>query len=94
VLADNAKHNQDGRVDEHGAIRHKDYSLCVVGALSMLFFVQYHILDYPIPTFEPDFTAPGYGEYGYRAWYDHYVFHPSGHASTLMSYEGEPYHSS
>ena len=57
--ADNAKHNQDGRVDEHGAIHHNDYKICPVGALGMLLFVHFHILETTLPKFEPDFTTPG-----------------------------------
>ncbi|KAL6300578.1 hypothetical protein BKA93DRAFT_829023 [Sparassis latifolia] len=38
ALADNAKHNQQGRLDEHGAIRHREVELCPVGGLALLFF--------------------------------------------------------
>jgi hypothetical protein len=38
ALADNAKHNKDGRVDEHGALCHRNVDLCPVGAIAMMFF--------------------------------------------------------
>ena len=73
-MADNAKHNKDGRVDEHGALRHRNVNLCPVGALAMMFFAYFHVLSLPVPQFEPDFTNTNYGEYGYRLWYEYYVF--------------------
>jgi hypothetical protein len=88
ALVDNAKHNQDGRVDEHGAIRHNDYKICPVGALGMLLFAHFHILETTLPKFEPDFTTPGYGEYGYCAWYDNFVFY-AGKATSPMSYNSK-----
>lgn len=86
ALADNAKHNQNGRVDEHGCIRHRIVDLCPVAALGLLFFVQFHILHLPLPDFRPDFTKEGYGEYGYRPWYDCYVFWASSNTKQ-MSYD-------
>jgi hypothetical protein len=74
ALADNAKHNKDGRVDEHGALRHRDVNLCPVGAIAVMFFTYFHILSLPVPRFEPDFTNANYGEYGHRPWYEYYVF--------------------
>ncbi|KAF5367837.1 hypothetical protein D9615_010577 [Tricholomella constricta] len=68
ILADNAKTNQDGRVDEHGAFRHRFVELCPQCVLS------------------PDFEDPGYGEYGRREWYEHYVFSTSS-ISKAMSYD-------
>ncbi|GBE87700.1 hypothetical protein SCP_1103770 [Sparassis crispa] len=44
ALADNAKHNQEGRLDEHGTIRHRNVRVCPVGALAMLFFIVFHVL--------------------------------------------------
>jgi hypothetical protein len=74
ALADNAKHNKDGRVDEHGALRHRKVELCPVGALGMMFFAYFHILCQPVPCYEPEFANPNYGEYGCRSWYECYVF--------------------
>ncbi|KAF8467061.1 hypothetical protein DFH94DRAFT_817762 [Russula ochroleuca] len=74
ALADNAKHNKDGQVDEHGALCHRNVDLCPVGAIAMMFFSYFHILSLPVPCFEPDFTNRSYGEYGYRSWYEYYVF--------------------
>lgn len=74
ALADNAKSNQHGRLDEHGTLRHFHVELCPVGALAMLFFACFHIVLQPVPTFPPEFSKAGYGEFGHRSWYDLYVF--------------------
>ena len=74
TLADNAKHNQHGRIDENGAIRHRDVELCPIGALAMKFFAYFHILSKGPPGFVPDFDSTEHGEFGYREWYDHFVF--------------------
>jgi Centromere DNA-binding protein complex CBF3 subunit, domain 2 len=88
ILSDNAKHNQTGRTDEMGAFRHRLVQLCPVGALMMLFFTYFHILDAPIPDFRPDFDDPEAGEYGHRDWYGLYLF--SGRATTTaMSYDSK-----
>lgn len=76
-MADNAKHNQTGRVDEHGALRHRVPVLCGVGALAMLFFAHFHILNSPVPKFAPDFDSSGAGQYGFREWYQYHVFYPT-----------------
>jgi hypothetical protein len=76
ALADNAKHNQTGRVDEHGALRHRLPELCGVGALAMLFFAHFHILCSPVPDFAPGFEEPDAGQYGVREWYQYHVFYP------------------
>lgn len=90
ALADNAKHNQTGRVDEHGALRHRIPELCGVGALAMLFFAHFHILSSPVPDFAPNFEGPSAGQYGVREWYQYHVFYPTrGSASKAMSYESE-----
>ncbi|KAG1726040.1 hypothetical protein EDD22DRAFT_961520 [Suillus occidentalis] len=74
ALADNAKSNQHGRLDEHGTLRHFHVELCPVGALAMLFFACFHIVLQPVPEFSPEFSKAGYGEFGHRSWYDLYVF--------------------
>jgi hypothetical protein len=74
TLADNAKHNKDGQVDEHGALCHRNVALCPVGAIAMMFFTYFHVMLLSAPHFEPDFTNPNYGEYGHRRWYDYHVF--------------------
>lgn len=86
MLADNAKHNQDGRIDEHGALRHRRVELCAIGGLAMLFFAHFHILAMPVPDFEPDFSTPGFGEYGRRDWYGYHVFWTKS-LSEEMSYD-------
>lgn len=89
ALADNAKHNQQGRVDEHGTLRHRVVELCPVGALSRMFFAYFHIMNQPTPNFVPEFDADGYGEYGYREWYDCHVFAGKEDIKTKMSYDSE-----
>lgn len=87
ALADNAKHNQQGRVDEHGALRHHLVALCPVGAISRLFFAFFHIMKQPCPSFTPSFTTEGYGEFGYREWYDYHVFASTEDFKSEMTYD-------
>ena len=92
ALADNAKHNQTGRVDEHGALRHRNPELCGVGALAMLFFAHFHILEKLVPDFAPDFTRLDGGQYGHRKWYQNHVFYSPTHGGTPdvpISYDSE-----
>lgn len=89
ALADNAKHNQVGRVEEHGALRHRYMKVCAVGAVAMLFFAQFHILNRHLPNFEPDFQNPEFGEWGSREWYRYHVFWTKSELER-MSYESEP----
>ena len=86
VLADNTKHNQHGRVDEHGAIRHRHVELCPVRAIALLFFTHFYILHRPLPDFAPDFMRKDCGEYGYREWYHHFIFY-AGTPSKEMLYD-------
>lgn len=88
MQADNVKHNQQGRVDEHGAFRHRLPEICPVGALAMLFFAYFHILDNPPPDFSPNFNDASSGEYGYRTWYGHHVFWAKS-VQEEMSYDSE-----
>jgi hypothetical protein len=90
ALADNAKHNQNGRIDENGAIRHRDVELCPVGALAMKFFAYFHILGKELPNFAPDFNNTEFGEYGCREWYDLFVFWGED-PKKEMSYDSECY---
>jgi hypothetical protein len=87
ALADNAKHNQLGRVDEHGTLRHRLVELCPVGAISRLFFAFFHIMERPPPAFVPSFTTEGYGEYGYWEWYDYHVFAGTDDVKSEMTYD-------
>jgi hypothetical protein len=89
ALADNAKHNQQGRVDEHGALRHRLVELCPVGAIARLFFAFFHVMKRPPPSFIPSFTTDGYGEYGYREWYDYHVFAIKEDVKSEMTYDSE-----
>lgn len=86
ILADNAKHNQTGRTDEFGALRHRVPELCSIGALAFLFFAIFHIQEPPNLDFKPDFSDKNYGEYGRRDWYRWFVFTTTGITSP-MSYE-------
>ena len=90
VFSDNAKHNQTGRTDETGALRHRLVELCPIGALAMLFYAYFHILELPVPNFAPDFTDPEYGEYGQRDWYKLFVFSTKG-PDIPMSYDSTYY---
>jgi hypothetical protein len=74
VLADGAKHNQQGRVDEHGALRHRFVDHCAVGAFALLLFSHFHVLGLPVPNFAPDFDDDSCGEFGRRQWYDYHMF--------------------
>jgi hypothetical protein len=85
-LADNAKHNQTGRVDENGAIRHRRVEHCPVNGFALNIFAHFHILRQEVPGFAPDFDDPKYGEYGYREWYDYCVFYAKDIKSE-MSYD-------
>jgi hypothetical protein len=70
-LADNAKHNQNGRVDENGANRHRQVEHCPVNSFSLNLFAHFHILRQELPDFTPDFDNTEYDEYGYREWYNY-----------------------
>jgi len=63
--------------------------LCPVGAISRLIFSYFHILGKPVPKFAPDFTTDGYGEYGYREWYDYHLFAGKEDIKSKMSYDSE-----
>ncbi|KAJ6565000.1 hypothetical protein DFH09DRAFT_1363966, partial [Mycena vulgaris] len=54
ALADNAKHDQTGRVDEHDVLRHKHVELCGVGTFAMMFFGYFHIAENSVPDFSPN----------------------------------------
>ncbi|KAJ7108769.1 hypothetical protein C8R44DRAFT_884803 [Mycena epipterygia] len=54
-------HTQNGRVEEYGAFRNRHVELCPVGAISALYFVWFHVLNYAVPNFAPDFSDPSYG---------------------------------
>jgi hypothetical protein len=85
-LADNAKHNQTGRVDENGAIQHRQVEHCPVNGFSLNMFAHFHILRQEVPGFAPDFNDPKYGEYRYCEWYDYCVFYAKDIRSE-MSYD-------
>ncbi|KAJ7885959.1 hypothetical protein B0H14DRAFT_3431588 [Mycena olivaceomarginata] len=64
LIADNSKANQTGRVDEHGAFRHRLVELCPVGAIGFMFFAHFHVANSPVPDFSVDFSDTNYGDYG------------------------------
>lgn len=88
VLADNAKTNQHGRVDEHGTLRHRLVELCPVGAVALYLYAYFHILCRPLPEFAPDFSSPKYGEFGHRPWYEVHLFWGE-QPTKEMSYDSE-----
>ncbi|KAL1710337.1 hypothetical protein EV121DRAFT_266619 [Schizophyllum commune] len=57
LLRDQGKHIQDGRVEEHAALRHRDVELCCVGAMALYLFALFHIAGNPRPVFAPDFSS-------------------------------------
>ena len=58
ALANNAKTNQHRHVDEHSTLRHRLVELCQVGALALLFYIQFHVLSHLLPGFAPTFGQP------------------------------------
>jgi len=92
VLADQAKTNTTGRVDEHGLFRHRYPELCGFGALAFFFFGHFHVLEKEPPPFEPDFTDPNHSEFGRRDWYNILLFPGKGNrdkpdGTSPMTYE-------
>jgi hypothetical protein len=87
MLADNAKHNQTGRTDEHGAFRHRFVELCPVGSVAFLLFSYHHVRDCPAPNFAPDYSDLEYGDWGKREWYGFHLFHPGKDPMTEMGYD-------
>jgi hypothetical protein len=90
ILLDNAKHNQTGRTDEHGAIRHRHPELCPINGVGTLLWAIFHLEHFPVPDFVPDFSSPDYGEFGHREWYEMKLFFSSkGSPKDLMQYKSE-----
>ena len=77
ILADNAKHNQTGHMDEHGAIRHCNVELCLIGGVAIFLWAIFHLRNFPVPNFTPDFSDPTFGKFGHRDWYEHHLFFSS-----------------
>jgi hypothetical protein len=42
-MSDEGKTNTNGRIDEHGAFRHRLPELCPVGALAIHLFAYFHV---------------------------------------------------
>jgi hypothetical protein len=90
ILLDNAKHNQTGCTDEHGAIRHRHPELCPIGGVAMLLWAIFHLRQIPVPSFVPDFSDPGFREFGCRKWYETKLFFASKASPTdLMQYKSK-----
>jgi len=86
VFADNAKHNQNAKVEELGAIRHAQPLLCGIGALAMHLFARFHINNERF-NFTPQFSD-NTGEFGSRIWYKYSAF-CGDDLITPMSYNSE-----
>ncbi|KAF7324058.1 hypothetical protein MKEN_00628200 [Mycena kentingensis (nom. inval.)] len=86
IIANQAKHNQIGRVEEHAAFRHRIVELCPIGALGFLYFSIFHVLNIPVPDFAPDFNDPKFGDWGRRDWYNLHVFSTSKDGTKEMTY--------
>jgi hypothetical protein len=71
ILADQAKTNSTGRVDEHGLFRHRYAELC---GIAFCLFSHFHIMCRVPPQFSPDFDDQEHGEYGRRDWYGVLLF--------------------
>ena len=88
-MSDQGKTNKNGRIDEHGALRHRLPEVCPVGAIVIHLFSYFHIEENPRPTFAPDFNHPGASALGYRDWYNLRLFPSSKSLYTEMSYESK-----
>jgi hypothetical protein len=75
-------------VDEHGTLRHRLVELCPVGSLALLLYAYFQVISQPVPDFAPDLNMPGFGEFGYRPWYELYVFWGD-KPTKQMSYDSE-----
>ncbi|KAF8586691.1 hypothetical protein K439DRAFT_1614921 [Ramaria rubella] len=88
ILVDNAKHNQNSKIEEQGAIRHCIPALCAIGALAMHFFSLFHMTGQSL-RLEPDFSVEAhearFGEFGHCEWYAYKAFFASDIMQT-MSY--------
>jgi hypothetical protein len=49
---DNGKTNVVGKKQYLGALRHRDFRVCPIGALAMYFFVRFHLKKEPWPSFQ------------------------------------------
>ncbi|KAJ3536673.1 hypothetical protein NMY22_g5932 [Coprinellus aureogranulatus] len=81
IVTNQGKTNVNGRLDPHGAFRHRLPELCAVGALARHFFGQFHIDKGNVGSFEPDYSHPEATDIGRREWYKWLVF-PGGKSKT------------
>jgi hypothetical protein len=89
IYSNQGKENTSGRIDEHGAFRHRLPEHCGVGALALYFFSIFHICEANVPNFSPDFSHSDGGVIGFRSWYLLRLF-PGGHNEfSKMSLQSE-----
>jgi len=69
IFADNAKHNQNEKVEDLGAIWHAQPLLCGIGVLAMHLFACFHINNERI-NFVPQYSNTT-GEFGSHLWYQY-----------------------
>jgi hypothetical protein len=56
----------------------------------MLLWATFHLRDFPVPNFVPDFSDPKFGEFGRRDWYKICLFFSStGLPTDPMQYKSE-----
>jgi len=89
-MSNEGKTNTNGRIDYHGALRHRLPELCSVGALALHFFAWFHVENRPPPNFAPDFNNPQAPPHGYRDWYKLRLFPSSVSPYKEMSSGSKP----
>ncbi|KIJ50211.1 hypothetical protein M422DRAFT_246051 [Sphaerobolus stellatus SS14] len=85
VLFHNAKHNQNGKLEEQAAIPHENPLMCAIGALAMHLFTVFHLSGHKF-NFMPQYSTK-FGELGNRIWYGYKAFFPRNDLSKEMGYE-------
>jgi hypothetical protein len=81
VMSNQGKTNTTGRIDEHGAFRHRIPELYL--------YSRFQLVGAGPPDFTPDYNDPRGGEWGYRKWYSLVLFPGGKDESTEMSYESK-----
>jgi hypothetical protein len=67
ILSEQGKTNAEGRIDQTGVLRHRDPSLCAVGAIALHLFSRFHLAKESRPNFEPRFGSDVVGSGGFEA---------------------------
>ncbi|KAJ8523520.1 hypothetical protein ONZ45_g93 [Pleurotus djamor] len=88
LLSNQGKSNSSGRLDEQGALRHRNPELCLFGALGFYFFSLFHIQRSSTSESPTDFTSGDSSvDSGRRDWYRIRLF-PGAHGNeSEMTYE-------